>query len=199
MRGAGGACIAVLCLASAAAPGAAAPAGAGRAEARPAPIVVHLPEGVAFSAEEPEGWRGDAQAARRKGVHLILFPREPVPGGQPATIRVRVNPKADEDTAGDLAAELDGYRVSYPALTSAELAAHHPVYGTVAAVLFRPGLFYEYIAYLNPGRSVPWSVAVTLSKPRAPATSAELAAFEAVVRSIAVTPDPAIGHPSSGR
>jgi hypothetical protein len=168
-----------------AAPGAAAPTGGGRL----APVVVHLPEGVAFSAEEPEGWRGDTQAARRKGVHLLFFPREPAPGAQPATIRVRVNPKSDEDTAGDLAAELDGYRVSYPALTSAELAAHHPVYGTVAAVLFRPGLFYEYIAYLNPGRSVPWSVAVTLSKPRAPATSAELAAFEAVVRSIAVTPE----------
>jgi hypothetical protein len=161
-----------------------------RPGARPGSIVVQVREGaeaVTFAAEAPEGWRGDVAAARRKGAHLVFFPRERAVGVQPATIRVRVNPKSDEDTAGDLAAELDGYRGSYPELTSAELSAHHPVYGTVAAVLFRPGLFYEYIAYLNPGRGIPWSVAVTLSKPRAPATSGELAAFEAVVRSIAVT------------
>ncbi len=162
-----------------------------RPGARPGSIVVQVREGaeaVTFAAEAPDGWRGDVAAARRKGAHLVFFPRERAVGVQPATIRVRVNPKSDEDTAGDLAAELDGYRGSYPELTSAELSAHHPVYGTVAAVLFRPGLFYEYIAYLNPGRGIPWSVAVTLSKPRAPATSGELAAFEAVVRSIAVTP-----------
>ncbi len=102
---------------------------------------------------------------------------------------MRVNPKADEDTAGDLAAELDGYRGIYPELRTAELSAHHGTYETVAAVLFRPGLFYEYIAYLNPGPRVPWSVTVTLSKPRVPATSGELAAFETVVRSIAVADD----------
>jgi hypothetical protein len=183
VRAAGAAALAILWHLAAASAASAAPA-----EARPGAIVVRLREGVALAAAEPEGWRGDAEAARRKGAHLMFFPRDREPGALPATIRVRVNPKADEDTAGDLAAELDGYRVSYPALTSAELSAHHPVYGTVAAVLFRPGLFYEYIAYLNPGRGVPWSVAVTLSKPRAPATSGELAAFEAVVRSIAVRP-----------
>jgi hypothetical protein len=172
-----------------AAPGSRAAAAApGRAEARQGPFVLHLREGVTVVAEEPEGWRGDAEAARHKGAHLLFFPPAPrTPGVLPATIRVRVNPKADEDTAGDLAAELDGYRGTYPALTSAELSAHHPTYDTVATVLFRPGLFYEYIAYLNPGRDVPWSVTVTLSKPRAPATSSELAAFETVVRSIAVT------------
>jgi len=202
VRAAGAAALAILwhlAAASAAAAVAAVTAGA-PAEARPGAVVVRLREGVALAAAEPEGWRGDAEAARRKGAHLMFFPRDREPGALPATILVRVNPKADEDTAGDLAAELDGYRVSYPALTSAELSAHHPVYGTVAAVLFRPGLFYEYIAYLNPGRGVPWSVAVTLSKPRAPATSSELAAFEAVVRSIALTPGaPPAGAPGASR
>jgi hypothetical protein len=182
---------AVVSAALAASAASAATVALGRPGARPGAIVVQVREGrlgVAFAAEAPEGWRGDAATARRKGAHLLFVPRERVAGVQPATIRVRVDPKSDEDTAGDLAAELDGYRGSYPDLTSAELSAHHPSYGTVAAVLFRPGLFYEYIAYLNPGRGIPWSVAVTLSKPRAPATSGELAAFEAVVRSIAVNP-----------
>jgi hypothetical protein len=164
------------------------PRAAARAPERQ-PLVVHLREGVSLAAAEPDGWRGDADAARHHGVHLIFFPQAPAARTARATIRVRVNPKSDEDTSGDLAAELDGYRGIYPELLAAELSAHHGTYDTVAAVLFRPGLFYEYIAYLNPGPRVPWSVTVALSKPRVPATSSELAAFEAVVRSIAVADD----------
>ena len=47
-----------------------------------------------------------------------------------ALIRVRVSGKADENTMGDLQADMDGYRQEYAGVAFEDIAVAHPSYRT---------------------------------------------------------------------
>ena len=100
------------------------------------------------------------------------------------TIRVRVNHKVDENTIEDLNYDMKGYTRDYPASQFSDLNLAHAEYKTFARTVFVPNLFYEYVAYVNPGSGKPNVFSVAMSKRTEPATEAELKAYEAILKSL---------------
>jgi hypothetical protein len=175
-------------------------------ESKPAPVaekpkadvLLISGDGFAFSVKEPEGWRGDTGAGAAKyQANVVFFPQAAESKAADITIRVRLNDKADENTAADLQADMDGYRKQYPRVQFGENPARHADYATFAKLFFQPGSFYEYTAYLNPGPKHPFTVSVAMSKANSAATPAELAAYETVLKSLKIlaAKAPESGHP----
>jgi hypothetical protein len=143
-------------------------------------------EGFSFMVQEPTGWTGDTDRARQYGVSVVFFPTLPASKAADVTIRVRVDEKSHENLAEDLTADLKGLRQQYPEIQSRDLEVKHPGYATFPRLFYKPGSFFEYVAYLNPGPQYPFSLEVAMSKAKSAASPGELAAFESVLKSITV-------------
>jgi len=140
-------------------------------------------DGFVFSAKEPQGWVGDTTNSSAWGCNVLFYPRGQTP--QEATIiRVRVNPKTDEATLKDLEFDMEGYRREYPEVAFEDLHVPHPRYRSVPKLFYVTDKFYEYVTYLNPGVEGSLLFSVSMNKPHARATAAELAAFRSVVASL---------------
>ena len=154
--------------------------GVGRAES----LVVYGDK-WAFTVEEPAGWHGDTETAPKFQVNVVFYPGSPESRTDDVTIRVRVGKKHDENIAEDLKADMDGYRREYPKVEFENLPISHLTYPTVASVFFWKDHFFEYVAYLNPGKEFPYILSVAMSKANSRASREELAAFDKVLQSIA--------------
>jgi hypothetical protein len=140
--------------------------------------------GFRFGVREPTGWRGSTGEAQPLSANVVFYREGESAESAVALFRVRLDQKADEDIAADLAADMDGYRSQYPGVEFRDLAIKHPAYKVVAKLFAVPGQFYEYVAYVNPGRGRPWVFAASLNKQRVEATADELAAFRRMIASL---------------
>ncbi|HEX9944516.1 MAG TPA: hypothetical protein VGG03_21095 [Thermoanaerobaculia bacterium] len=152
--------------------------------------------GFSFAVHEPEGWHGDTQAAERYEANIVFFPGSEASRAADVTIRVRLNEKVDENLAADLEADMEGYKKEFPGVAFGDLDVKHPSYATFAKVFSKPGEFFEYVTYLNPGPQYPFHVSVAMSKKKAAATAEELAAYREVLQSLRVLSGGA--RPSNG-
>jgi hypothetical protein len=142
-------------------------------------------EGFSFMVKEPDGWRSDiGKIASKYGANVVFLPSAQESRKLDVTIRVRVNQKQDENTIEDLNYDLQGYREEYPDAKFSELDVTHAEYGTFAKLVFVPKQFYEYVAYVNPGRETRFTFSVAMSRRNSPAMDAELNAFRTVLRSV---------------
>jgi hypothetical protein len=144
----------------------------------------------AFSVSEPAGWHGDTSSAARYHVNIVFYPSAKESRKADITIRVRVNSKVDEDIAGDLRADMDGYKTQYPQVQFADLPVKNASYPVWAKLFFVPQSFYEYVAYLNPGPSKPITLSAAMSVRGRRATESELAAYGTIVESLRVVSPP---------
>lgn|SRR6266404_2331727 len=138
-----------------------------------------------FAVKEPAGWTGDTEHAARFGANIVFHRSSETIDNAGALIRVRLGSKADEDTAADLKDDMDGYRKQYPKVEFHTIGVSHPKYPVFSKLFVVPGGFYEYVVYLNPGRTVPYLFSVSMNKQKNRATPDEFAAFQRVVASIA--------------
>lgn len=141
-------------------------------------------EGFAFGVREPDGWHGDTDELARKYHVNVVFSPASGSGEDDVTIRVRLNKKVDENTIEDLNYDLKGYREEFPAAQFQDLSVAHAEFKTFSKLVFIPGKFYEYIAYLNPGAGRPFIFSVAMSAGKKPATDEELKAYQAVLGSL---------------
>jgi hypothetical protein len=143
-------------------------------------------QGFSFSMKKPAGWDADTGAvAHQYSVNLVLLPQDKSSRRHDVTIRVRVTSKVDENTEEDLKADMAGYKSKFPGVRFEGIPVAHIEYRTFAKLFFVPGKFYEYVAYLNPGRGAPRVFSVALSKKSERANEDELAAFTKSVQSLA--------------
>jgi hypothetical protein len=154
---------------------------------KPADTLLVFGEGFLFSMKEPEGWHCicDEEASKYQ-VNAIIFPSSSQSRVDHVAIRVRVNEKTDENTIEDLKADMQDYKKNYPKVQFADLAVAHPEYKTYAKLFQFPGDFYDYVAYVNPGPQARFTLSVSMTKQKTPATAAELAAYAKVVQSLHV-------------
>ena len=142
-------------------------------------------DGFAFGVKEPTGWRGDTdQIANKYHVNIVFAPTTKEPENSDITIRVRVNSKVDENTIEDLNYDMQQYKKEYPSAAFLDLPVAHEQYKTFAKTVSMPKRFYEYVAYLNPGPDTRFTFSVAMSKKNAPATDAEMKAYETVLHSL---------------
>ena len=141
-------------------------------------------DGFMFAVKEPSGWKSDIQNASRLGANIAFYHAGESPESAVALVRVRVSGKVDENTAGDLQADMDGYRQEYAGVDFEDIAVAHPRYRTFAKLFFVKDAFFEYVAYLNPGKGVPFILSVSMNKQGTRATKAEFESFQEVVRTL---------------
>jgi hypothetical protein len=147
-------------------------------------LIIHG-EGFVFLAREPNAWDTDTgDVARKYGANAVFFPRAQTSRSHHVTIRVRLNSKTTEDPKEDMASDVNQYKKEYPATQFGNLEVKHPQYPTSAKLFYMPHDFYEYVAYLNPGRQWNFTFSVAMSKEKEPATQDEIAAFSHVLRSL---------------
>jgi hypothetical protein len=140
--------------------------------------------GFRFGVREPTGWRGSTGEAQELSANVVFYREGESASNAVALFRVRLDQKMDEDIAADLGADMDGYRSQYEGVEFRDLVIKHPTYKVAAKLFTVPGQFYEYVAYVNPGRGRPWVFAVSLNKQRVEATAGELAAFRKMIASL---------------
>lgn len=140
--------------------------------------------GFRFGVQEPEGWEGDWKKASHLKANIIFYPKGhdlTLPDG---IIRVRVNKKMDENTAEDLATDMEGYRKRFSEVQFDDLDITHPLYTCFPKLFFVENQFHEYVAYVNPGKRFWYMFSVALNTGENPATESELVAFKTVVVSL---------------
>lgn len=138
----------------------------------------------AFAVAEPTRWHGDIQLAESYHVNIVFFPENVESKAADVTIRVRVNDKTDEDMGKDLRADMEEYRARFPKVFFTDLALTHPSYPLVSKLMSVPNEFFEYVAYVNPGKEYPYLLSVAMSKRKDAATPEEFVAFRKVLESL---------------
>ena len=149
-----------------------------------------------FSLKEPDGWHCVCdERAMQYGVNAVVFPSAPDSRAHHLMIRIRVNKKSDENTALDLKADMQDYKQKYPNVEFAALDLSHPEYKTYTKVFQFPDGFHDYVAYINSGPQTWFTLSVSMTTEKLPATPDELAAFKKVVQSLRIfTNDPRRPH-----
>jgi len=141
-------------------------------------------EGYKFGVKEPAGWQGDRERASILKANVLFYPKGRDKTTAYGMIRVRVNKKRNEDTAADLAADMEGYRKKFPTIEFLDLRAEHPNYPCFPKLFLVEERFHEYVAYVNPGQEYWYMFSVAMNTGKKPATDSELDAFRAVVASL---------------
>jgi hypothetical protein len=142
-----------------------------------------------FGVKEPAGWQGDTEeGATRFHVNITFYRADETLDRATTLIRVKVNDKADENTAEDLAFDMKGYQEKYPKVQFEDLEVSHPSYRVFAKVFSVPGEFHEYVVYLNPGPETPYIFSVAMSPNQRAASDDELGAFREIVESLTAIP-----------
>lgn len=153
-------------------------------------------QGFLFSMKEPDGWHCVCdESAGQYGANAIVFPSSAQSRAHHVAIKVRLNPKSDEDTFQDLNADMQQYKKQYPNVEFATLDVAHSEYKTYPKLFMFPNDYYEYVAYLNPGPRHGFTISVWMSKEKIPATREELAAYTELLRSLnVITSDLTLAH-----
>ena len=152
-------------------------------------------EGFVFSVKEPTGWEGDTEHASTYQANMLVY-RESSTWQQPdSLVRIRISDKVDEHVENDLAADMDGYKKDFTNVQFKNFSTPHPIYRTCSKLIFVPGQFYEYVAYVNPGPSSALMFSVAMNKHSGEATNEELLAFHNVISSLVMLKAPQPGAP----
>jgi len=150
---------------------------------KPAGMIVHG-EDWAFVVREPEGWRGDCEDAAKLHANVAFYRSTESFGTMSSVIRIRVNTKVDEDTAKDLAHDMQGYRAEYPKLKFEDLEVSHMDYRLFPKLFYVPDSFYEYVVYMNPGNKFKYTLSISMNIQKRPATKQELMVFKEIVSTL---------------
>jgi hypothetical protein len=137
-----------------------------------------------FSVKEPHGWSGDTTTAGKFESNVILHEAGQPAGSILGLIRIRVNTKVDENTSADLEEDQRSYKAQYPKVQFKDISVRHSKYLCLAKVFYIPGEFYEYVAYVNPGRTKPFLFSVSMNTQKSEASPKELEAFKSAVQSL---------------
>jgi hypothetical protein len=135
----------------------------------------------AFAVKEPKGWTGDTKNAGKLYANAIFYRSTETINTMSTIIMVRVFPKFGEDTANDLAHDMDGYRAKFPKVKFEDLEVSHPDYHIFPKLYYVPDNFYEYVVYLNPGGKFKYGLSIAMNIQKRRATEKELKVFQKIV------------------
>jgi hypothetical protein len=99
-------------------------------------------------------------------------------------IRIRVNPKVNENTSADLAEDMRDYKAQFSNVQFKDLVVTNPHYLCVAKLFYIPGESYEYVTYVNPGPKRPILFSVSMNTEKSEASAKELEAYKLAVPSL---------------
>lgn len=173
---------------------------AGEEEKRVAgPLVVYSPDFM-FSVKEPEGWTADIENAPKLSAGVVFYRAGETFERHTVLIAIRISRKVDENTAQDLAHDMEQYRALYPDVAFRPLDLSHPTYRSFAKLFAIKNSSYEYLCYVNAGKDWPYLFTAAMGKKKAAADQAELEAYRRIVRSLEWLPmEGAVGEQGEKR
>lgn len=153
------------------------------AESMPEGMIV-LGDDWAFAVKEPKGWTGDTKNAGRLYANAIFYRSSETFNTMSTIIMVRVFTKTDENTANDLAHDVENYKAKFPKVKSEVLKILHPTYRVFPKLFYEPDIFYEYAVYMNPGGKFKYALSIAMNIQKRRATEKELKVFQKIVGTI---------------
>ena len=141
-------------------------------------------KGFVFSVNEPSGWVGDIEGAKKYSANIIFYPAGKIHDPTQAVIRVLVIDKVDENTQEDLTHDMNGYKARYSGVKFKDISVSHPTYRIFPKLFTVPGQFYEYVAYVNPVPGKKQMFSVSMNKQKSEATTRELSAYQEIIASL---------------
>jgi hypothetical protein len=142
-------------------------------------------ENFSISVKEPMGWQGDSNTSADHG-NLVLHRMNESHQNAKAVIRVLVANKTDENTIEDLKYDMASYRKQYPKVQFKDISVKHPEYSTYPKLFYVDTDFYEYVTYLNPGKSYPYIICVSMNLKKKEASKEDIEAYSSVIESLKV-------------
>lgn len=140
-------------------------------------------ENFSISVKEPIGWKGDSNTATDQGNLVFHRMHENLQNAK-AVIRVLVANKTDENTIEDLKYDMERYQKQYPKVQFKDISVKHPEYSIYPKLFYVDAHFYEYIAYLNPGKNYPYIICVSMNLKKNEASKEDIEAYSSVIESL---------------
>ncbi len=147
-------------------------------------VIIITGRNFQFGVCIPEGWQGDTRHAPYYHADLIFYPRGAGWKSTNPIIRVRLNRKADENTAADLEHDLEEYRKKSPQVQYEGLNVGNMLYRCFAKLVFVEGEFYDYITYINPGSKYWYCFSVLMTGQKARLDDKQLTAYRFVAATL---------------
>jgi hypothetical protein len=137
-----------------------------------------------FGVREPPGWIGDTTNAKGFEANVVLHesgrPRDSWFG----LIRIRVNPKENENISADMAEDMRSYKAQFPNVQFKDISIASPRYVCLSKLFYIPGESYEYVTYVNPGPKHPILFSVSMNTEKSEASAKELEAYKLALQSL---------------
>lgn len=157
--------------------------GAEEENRREGPLVV-FSDDFMFSVKEPKGWTADIENAPKLSAGIVFYQQAESFEKRGTTISIRISKKVDEDTAKDLAHDMEQFRSLYPDVEFLPLKAVRKGYKTFAKLFAIRNSSYHYLCYVNPGKDAPYLFVVFMEKQKKKAEDKELKAFREIVKTL---------------
>lgn len=151
-----------------------------------------------FSIHEPMDWDSDIDNAKNYNANIILY-KSPEGTGKKDSLRsgtliqILTYKKTDEEINKDLEQDISVNKEKNHDLKQSEwtpseqnVEVSHKEYACFTKLIYVDNLFYQYMAYINPGNKFRNAFSVSMNIPKRPATKEELLAFREIISTLVV-------------
>ncbi|MBI3500442.1 MAG: hypothetical protein HY063_01505 [Bacteroidetes bacterium] len=139
-----------------------------------------------FSIHEPKGWTGDVDNAKNYNSNIIFYQSKE--GLKKNTlIQVLTYKKQDEEVNKDLESDVSNFKEkNHDLKEQTNEVSNKKMYPAFSKLVYVENVFYQYIAYVNPGKEFHNAFSVSMNIAKRTATKEEISAFKEIVSSLVV-------------
>ena len=140
-----------------------------------------------FSIHEPLGWLGDVDNAKNYNANIIFYKSKDDFKKGGIHIQILTYKKQDEEVNKDLESDISSINEKNHDLKQKEIdIENNKLYLCYSKLAYVENVFYQYIAYVNPGNKFHNAFSISMSIPKRPGTKEELSAFKEIISTLAV-------------
>ena len=141
-------------------------------------------ENFSFSIKEPNNWIGDINNASTYYSNIIFYKNKKELENGGALVQVLLFTKQDEKTSKDLEYDISKYKKDYKNLKQKDFSVIHKEYKCYSKLVFVKDEFYQYIAYINPGKKYKNGISVSMNISKREGDKQELNAYLTIIESL---------------
>jgi len=139
-----------------------------------------------FSIHKPAGWNGNVDNAKNYNANIVFYKnKEDIKTGG-TLIQILTYKKTDEEVNKDLEQDISLNKEKNHDLKQQNVEVNHKDYACFSKLIYVDKVFYQYIAYINPGNKFKNAFSVTMNISKRSATKEELAAYKEIISTLVV-------------
>ena len=139
-----------------------------------------------YVVKPPAGWVGDMKNASEYQCDILIYPQSGKVTQDTPIVTIALWPKEQSvSVATELHNDMARWSKRYPNTSFQDFAVARKGFQSYAKIYFVPGVYTDYVAYLDPGAQLPYYFIVSLQPGHRPkADDFELGALTAIVKSL---------------